>query len=281
MTDAHPPKANDQVPRSIPCVTPTAARSRALLSFDAVCVRFGGITALDSVSFALAPGEVCGLIGPNGAGKTTLFNCVSGLYVPSSGDIRFEGVSVCKLQPHAIAKLGIARTFQNLALFDSQSVLFNVLCGMHITLRSGLAAQALGRQAVRQEEDAARARAEALLDELGLGPLAHQRIDTLSLGLRKRVEVARALASQPKLLMLDEPASGLSTAEQNELGDLIAALRVQKKLAVLVVEHRMRWVKAVCSRAVALNFGRVVADGTPEAVSAHPEVIAAWLGQTA
>jgi branched-chain amino acid transport system ATP-binding protein len=250
-----------------------------LLRFDELCIRFGGVNAVDGVSFAVAQGEICGLIGPNGAGKTTLFNCVSGLYPIESGDIDFNGRSLKPLPPHKRAALGIARTFQNLALFTSQSVLFNVLCGVHPRMRTGLFAHVFGHRAVAREEAWALEQAKALLARLGLEPLASRKVGELSLGMRKRVEIARALAAQPKLLMLDEPASGLSPIELDELAQLIASLRSQEGLTVLLVEHRLRWVQAVCDRVVALNFGRVIADGTPNEVSAHPEVVAAWLGR--
>ena len=258
---------------------PGAGNKPVLLTFDELSVRFGGVNAVDGVSFAVAQGEICGLIGPNGAGKTTLFNCVSGLYPIESGDIRFEGRSLKPLPPHQRASLGIARTFQNLALFDSQSVLFNVLCGVHSRMRKGLFAHVIAHRAVVREEKWACEQAEALLARLGLEPLASRTVGELSLGMRKRVEIARALAAQPRLLMLDEPASGLSPLELDELAQFIANLRIQQGLTVLLVEHRLRWVQAVCERVVALNFGRVIADGTPNEVSAHPEVVAAWLGR--
>jgi branched-chain amino acid transport system ATP-binding protein len=254
---------------------------KPVLVLDQVSVRFGGIKALDALSLSVAPGEICALIGPNGAGKTTIFNAVSGLCAIESGEIRFAEQTLTHWAPHQAARLGIARTFQNLALFESQTVLFNVLSGMHAVMRCGLLAHALKRRLAAREEAAALDRAWALIESLGLEALARRQVSELSLGLRKRTELARALASEPRLLMLDEPAAGLTLAEQDDLATLLVRLRRDRDLTILLVEHKMRWMQTVCERAVALDFGRTIADGTPAAVSAHPNVVAAWLGRRA
>ena len=246
-----------------------------------VGVRFGGIVALDDVSFDVPTGEIVGLIGPNGAGKTTLFNCLSRLYECGSGDILFDGESLLRVPRHRIAAVGIGRTFQNLALFRTMTVLDNVMVGRHSRTGTGFFANALRLPSVGREEQATYEKAQVLIRLLELEGVAAARVADLPFGTQKRVELARALASEPKLLLLDEPASGLNHEEVGTLGKLVRDIRDQLKLTVLLVEHHMSLVMSISDRVVALNFGRKIAEGTPDEVRQHPELIQAYLGGAA
>ena len=261
-------------------ITHQGRQAEPLLSVRNVGVRFGGIVALDGVSFDLAPRRLLGLIGPNGAGKTTLFNCLSRLYTPIRGDILFEGRSILNIPPHGIAAIGISRTFQNLALFGRMSVLDNVRVGGHRQSRGNFFSDALGLPGAIRRDVALTATAWELVDYLDLRDVAARVVSDLPLGLQKRVELARALAVRPKLLLLDEPAGGLNRHEVEELGRLIRRIRDDRQVTVLLVEHHINLVMSICDKVVALDFGRKIAEGTPTEMHTNPEVIRAYLGTT-
>jgi branched-chain amino acid transport system ATP-binding protein len=252
-----------------------------VLEVSGLTVRFGGVTALHDVELVVDDGAVCGLIGPNGAGKTTLFNCVSRLVDPVAGSIRFDGTEVLERKPHQIAALGIARTFQHLALVPSLTVRENVMLGAHYRGRSGFAAAALHLPMVRSEERAMTEDADEALRRVGLEDLADRPVEGLAYGQLKRVELARAICEKPRLLALDEPASGLSHGEVDELAKLLKRLTEELKLTLLIVEHHMGLVMRVCDQVVVLDFGQVIAAGSPDEIKQNERVIEAYLGAAA
>ncbi len=256
-----------------------AGGSEALLQVSGVGVRFGGIVALDGVSFDVGRRQICGLIGPNGSGKTTLFNCISGIYRPGKGEVRLEGRSLQAVSRHSIVDLGIGRTFQNVALYRSMSVRENMLAGAHHLGRTGFIANALRLPSVRREAAAGQRRLEQLLDLLRLRDVADALVSSLPFGTQKRVELARALIGAPKLLLLDEPAGGLNHSEVDELEGLMRHIRAEFDLSILLVEHHMNLVMRVSDKVVALELGRKIADGTPERVQNDAQVIRAYLGE--
>ncbi|MEO6947255.1 MAG: ABC transporter ATP-binding protein [Nitrobacter sp.] len=249
-----------------------------LLAVRDLSVVFGGIVALNGVSFDMKQGQILGLIGPNGAGKTTLFNCLSRLYQPSKGDILMEGVSILTRPPHRIAEIGISRTFQNVALFPNLSVIDNVRIGTHSRTNSDIVSDSLKLGWVRRGEATLNRKAEDILAYLDLRDVAHTVVAGLPFGTQKRVELARALAADPKILLLDEPAGGLNHQEVHVLGELIRRIRDERDMTVLLVEHHMGLVMSIANHVVALNFGRKLAEGTPSQVRSDPDVIKAYLG---
>jgi branched-chain amino acid transport system ATP-binding protein len=257
------------------------ARATDVLTVDGLTCRFGGVIAVSRVSFSVPRGELFGLIGPNGAGKTTLFNLVTGLTTPSEGRLRYRGRDITGLAPHRVAALGIARTFQNVRLFGQLSALDNVMIARHVRTASGLVSGVLGLPAARVEERETRQRALALLELVGLGERPRERARNLSYGDQRRLEIARALALEPELLLLDEPAAGMNAGEKRALSELIRGVRARLDLTILLIEHHVPLVMDLCDRIAVLNFGELIALGVPAAVQKNPAVIEAYLGDEA
>ncbi len=251
---------------------------RPLLEAKALTRRFGGLVAVNNVSFSVNEGEIFGLIGPNGAGKTTLFNLVTGLIYPSDGQMLYRGNKISNLRPHQIAKKGIARTFQNIRLFADLSALENVMIAQHIHTKSGLFAGVLGLPPAPREEQKTRSRAFELLELVGLSDRADEKATNFPYGDQRRLEIARALALEPQVLLLDEPAAGMNPSEKQQLSHFIRQIRDQFSLTILLIEHHVPLVMGLCDRIAVLNFGQLIAIGNPAEVKSDRAVIEAYLG---
>jgi branched-chain amino acid transport system ATP-binding protein len=266
-------------------ITPTqtmtkSASDTALLNIQNVCKQFGGLQALQNVSMAVKKGQIYGLIGPNGAGKTTLFNVITGLYQPDEGQFELAGIPYSPKAPYLVAKAGIARTFQNIRLFGSMTALENVMVGRHVRTHAGLLGAIFRPPSTRLEERNSRAMARDLLDYVGIGKYANHTSKQLSYGDQRRLEIARGLATSPKLLALDEPAAGMNATEKLKLRELL--VRIQNDgVSVLLIEHDVKLVMGLCDEVTVLDYGQVIAQGTPGEVQRNPAVIKAYLGSAA
>ena len=249
-----------------------------MLSLSQVSKRFGGLTVLQDVSFEVPAGSVFGLIGPNGAGKTTVFNLITGLLAPSGGGIELAGRSLLGLKPHQITRRGLARTFQNIRIFKDMTLLENVIVGMHAQLDYSVPGWLFALPGFRARESQAREKALELLSWVGLSAKASDVADNLSYGDQRKLELARALATEPKLLLLDEPVAGMNTAEKVELMAQIAQI-AKRGYTIFMIEHDMRFVMGLCDRIAVLNFGRIIAEGSPDEIKRNPDVIEAYLGR--
>lgn len=250
----------------------------AILELEKVSQEFGGLRAVDGVNMSVKEKEIYGIIGPNGAGKTTLFNIITGIYIPIEGRLVFKGKEINRIAPHDIARLGIARTFQNIRLFDKLSVLDNVRVGCHGVTRSGFWSGMLGLPGSRKEERVILDRSQELLEKVGLYDKRYEYADNLAYGEQRRLEIARAMALNPSLLLLDEPGAGMNSAEKEELRGLIYQIRDEQNLTIILVEHDMNLVMNICERIAVLDYGRKIAEGTPEEIKNDEKVIQSYLG---
>ncbi|ACM64435.2 TPA: ABC transporter ATP-binding protein [Campylobacter lari] len=249
-----------------------------ILELKEIHKNFGGVSAIANTSFAIKESEIFGLIGPNGAGKTTLFNIITGNYKPSSGEVFFLGKKINHLKPHKIVHLGIARTFQNIRLFSSMSVLENVLIGFDQSIKYNIFEAFLHLGRFSKAEKNAKKAAYEILEQLNIAHLADEKATSLSYGQQRKVEIARALATNPKLLLLDEPAAGMNSTESDDLAELIFNIRDNKKISVLLIEHDMKFVNKLCDRVMVLDYGKTIFEGKPNDAVQNPEVISAYLG---
>ena len=251
-----------------------------LLTFDSVTLRFGGVTALEEVSFTVSEGELFAIIGPNGAGKTSIFNCLNGVYRPERGRIDFAGRSLIGARPTEVARRGVARTFQNLGLFANLNLVDNLMLGRHLLMKSGFVSGALWFGRARREEIAHRGSVEEIIDFLDLQPYRYGPVGMLPYGIQKRIELGRALAMEPTLLLLDEPVAGMNLEETEDMARFIIEIRNDLRIAMILVEHDMHMVMDIADRLMALNFGQCLATGTPQQIQSDPEVVAAYLGES-
>ncbi|EGK1191329.1 ABC transporter ATP-binding protein [Campylobacter lari] len=249
-----------------------------ILELKEIHKNFGGVSAITNTSFAIKESEIFGLIGPNGAGKTTLFNIITGNYKPSSGEVFFLGKKIDHLKPHKIVHLGIARTFQNIRLFSSMSVLENILIGFDKSIKYNIFEAFLHLGRFSKAEKNAKKAAYEILEQLNIAHLADEKATSLSYGQQRKVEIARALATNPKLLLLDEPAAGMNSTESDDLAELIFNIRDNKKISVLLIEHDMKFVNKLCDRVMVLDYGKTIFEGKPNDAVQNPEVISAYLG---